>query len=255
MIKKIFRTLFSDKSQIFRLALLIYRFKYWYPKIWKIDILKKYSGIKTSLKFIQVGSNNGIIGDPLYPYIIEKLWTGVLIEPVPYLFEELKNTYKNVTSRLQFENSAIASQNGNLKFYRLQKCDLPGMPVWYDQLGSFKKEVILRHRDVIPHFDSLLIQEQVASITFEGLIKKYSIQKVDLVHIDTEGYDYEILKLIPFEQLNIELIMFEHVHLTSKEYYQAIQLLKKNDYKIGRENNDTIGIKKSLLPQLMKNKN
>lgn len=250
IVKNAFRKLFPDNSPVFKFIFKIYRYKYWYPKICKFDLLKAYSSSRDYINFIQIGSNNGIIGDPLYPYIIKNKWTGVLVEPVPYLFEELKVNYLEVVGRLQFENSAIASESGQLTFYRLQKTEIPGMPIWYDQLGSFKKEVILRHKDVIPNFDELLLEDKVAAITFVQLLEKYDIQKLNLIHIDTEGYDFEILKLIPYASFEIEFIMFEHVHLISEEYKKALVLLKKNGYTSRRYNTDTIAIKKGLMSLL-----
>ncbi|MFD2515636.1 FkbM family methyltransferase [Pontibacter locisalis] len=219
----------------------------WLPKPWKFDAVNAYAKYRGKVEFIQIGSNNGITGDPISDYIKNNNWTGVLIEPVPYLFEELKNNYSNFQDRLLFENSAIANKNGKLKFYRLKKSDLPGLPEYYDQLGSFNKEVVLTHRNCIPYFFDLFFEDYVNAITFKDLLEKYNIDRLDFVHIDTEGYDYEILKMLPFSDLNIEFIMFEHKHLNGSDYKQAVKLLKQNRFKIGTNGGaDTIAIKKSI---------
>ena len=36
--------------------------------------------------FIEVGANDGIYLDPLYPYIIKNNWSGILIEPNHIVF-------------------------------------------------------------------------------------------------------------------------------------------------------------------------
>ncbi|MBT8114607.1 MAG: hypothetical protein KJP04_04470, partial [Arenicella sp.] len=70
-------------------------------------ILKILSG-KTSVFFVQVGSNDGIHGDPLHDIIAtNKNWIGIFIEPVGFLFERLVRNY-GISKRFIFENKAIA---------------------------------------------------------------------------------------------------------------------------------------------------
>src|SRR5438128_2009992 len=104
--------------------------------MWEFDIIDLYVSSTKEVKFIQVGSNNGKTGDPIYKYIKRGGWHGILIEPVPYLFEELKSNYKDVQG-LFFENNAIGLAEGESTFYRLKKNDSFDLPEWYDQLGSF----------------------------------------------------------------------------------------------------------------------
>ena len=244
--KSFLKKLFSSQALIYKALQQVYHYRYWHPKACNEDIIQKYNKYKNNITFIQVGSNNGKHGDPLYDYILTKKWQGILIEPIPYLFEELKNNYAESKEELIFENSAIAHQRGQLKFYRLQKSDLPNLPRWYEQLGSFNKEVVMKHRESIPSFDNLLVEDTVNSITFDDLLQKHSLPKVDLIHIDTEGYDFEILKMIPFANLNVELVMFEHIHLSDSDYKKAIKLMKNNGFKLYRKKRDTIALKKEL---------
>ena len=81
----------------------------------------------------------------------------------------------------------------------MKKSDAINLPVFYDQIGSFNKEVVLKHRNAIPGFDALFMEDKVNAITFKQLVEKYAITALDLIHIDTEGYDYEILKMIDFK--------------------------------------------------------
>lgn len=218
---------------------------------WDFDILDNYVTYKNDIKFVQIGANDGINGDPIHDYIKKHRWHGVLVEPVPYIFDALEANYKEFKDNLFFENSAIATENGKLTFYRLQKSDLPDLPVWYDQLGSFNKEVVMKHQHSLPHFNDLFIEDTVNAITFYDLIQKYAIQDLNLVHIDTEGYDYEILKMIPFADINIDFIMFEHKHLSKSEYKEAKKMLQGFGYKCGLKGADTIAVKKHLAPILM----
>lgn len=235
----------SLNGAVYRLAR---RLLVWWTGRWKFDILHVYADHKKHVRFIQIGSNNGIHGDPICTYIKQGQWKGILVEPVPYLFEQLKFNYSGFHDKLFFENTAIADTNGILPFYRLKKSDLPGLPVWYDQLGSFKKEVVMKHRDKVPFFDDLFLEDTVNAITFKDLLRKYDVHKVDLLHIDTEGYDYEIIKLIPLSEIDIDLIYFEHMHLADSDYKKAVRLLQGNGFIVRKKSgSDTIAVKNSVL--------
>ncbi len=246
--KTLIKNLVPSNSKVYKVMESMYRFRFWHPREWPNDILVDYANYRRNVNFIQVGSNNGITADPITRFISNKNWSGVLVEPVPYLFEELKKNYSDFKEHLKFENSAIADVNGVLNFYRLKKSDSPDLPFWYDQLGSFNKEVVLKHRDSVPGFDELFMQDRVVSITFEDLLKKHSVEKVDFIQIDTEGYDYEILKLIPFSKLNVEFVMFENRHLSEADYKAAIRLLKSNGFIVGSYYKDTIAVSPEILP-------
>lgn len=66
----------------------------WYHNQWDFDILKEYASNTSNIKFIQIGSNDGMHGDPVCEYIKRDGWQGILVGPVPYLFEKLKKNYK-----------------------------------------------------------------------------------------------------------------------------------------------------------------
>lgn len=248
--KNLIKKLVPANSKIYKLMVNMYHYRFWHPREWPNDVLVDYANYKTNVNFIQVGSNNGITADPITRFISNKNWTGLLVEPVPYLFDELKKNYKDFKHHLKFENSAIADVSGVLNFYRLKKSDNPDLPYWYDQLGSFNKEVVLKHRDSVPGFDELFMQDRVNAITFIDLLKKHAIEKVDFIQIDTEGYDFEILKLIPFSTLNIEFIMFENRHLSEGDYKKAISLLESNGFIVGSYYKDTIAVSPEVLPNV-----
>jgi FkbM family methyltransferase len=207
-------------------------------KIWYFNrifmnkiILKNYKKNKDNFFFIQIGSNDGKTGDPIYQHVKKYCWKGIFIEPVKYLFEKLKKTYKN-QKNVSFENVAISDKNGLRNFYRIEKNNEPNNPVWYDQIGSFDKKVVLKSKNLIPNFNKHFIKEKVKCMTFSNLLKKYKINSLDFLHIDTEGYDYEIIKFIPFKNLKPKMILYEYRHLSKKDELKALKLLKKYNYKI-----------------------
>ena len=196
------------------------------------QILKYYSQNISNFFFIQIGSNDGITGDPIHAFIVENQWNGILVEPVKYLFDQLVLNYKNKNSHLIFENVAIAKEEDYLNLYKLEKNDEKDMPYWYDQLGTFIPEVIFSHKSLIPNFGEYFTIEKVKSITLLSLINKYNIKKVDLLHMDTEGYDFEIIKMIPFNLFKPKMIYYEHKHLSEEQQKECNLFLSKQGYKL-----------------------
>ena len=47
-------------------------------------------------------------------------------------------------------------------------------------------------------------------LTFDELVRQYDVEHIDLLQIDTEGYDAEIIKSIDFSKIKPSIIRFEH---------------------------------------------
>jgi FkbM family methyltransferase len=197
-------------------------------KIIHETLLKKFP-TPQNLFFIQIGSNDGKTLDPLHDYIKKYSWKGILVEPVSYLFDRLLKTYEGIDG-LFFENVAIDKQNGVRKFYHQKENYDPEVPFWYSLLGSFNKDVIYKHKPEIPGFDKYLVEEDIKCVSLSSIIEKYHIDKVDIMHIDTEGYDFEIIKLIPFARFKPAIIFFEFVHLTETDRIACRAHLAENGY-------------------------
>jgi len=190
---------------------------------------------------VQVGSNDGQQGDPLFDLVHQfERWRGMFVEPVDFLFERLKKNYAN-SQRFIFENKALDSQAGELEFFYVSesaKDELDVLPYWYDQLGSFNREHIVKHLDGL--LEPYIVSKKVKCDTLMNLLEIHAIKKVDLLHIDTEGHDYQIISSIDFDSCRPTLILYEHVHLSGKEKKAAEELLTANGYKSREFGNDTL---------------
>jgi hypothetical protein len=76
------------------------------------------------LFFVQIGSNDGVSGDPLHAYIKRFGWQGVLVEPLLHLYRELMHAYAGIPG-IRFENAAIAERSGARAFYYLRDTSDP----------------------------------------------------------------------------------------------------------------------------------
>ncbi|MBS3081405.1 FkbM family methyltransferase [Candidatus Pacearchaeota archaeon] len=202
-------------------------------------IISDYSKKNKDFFFIQIGANDGLKADPIYLYVRKYGWKGILVEPVNYIFKKLKKNYKGVPN-IYLENVAIADKEGYKNFYRLKKISGENYPLWYDEIGSFLKENVLKHKDKFPDLENYLMVEKIKCLTLKSLFKKYQLKKIDFLQIDVEGYDYHIVKQIPFDKIKPKIIRYEDRHLPKEQQEYCKNLLIKNGYKILQITGDTL---------------
>lgn len=198
-----------------------------------------------NLFFLQVGSNDGRFGDPIAPLIHKHAdWKGIFVEPVPYAFDGLKRHYQSA-DRFTFEQLAVGDEFEDKKFYYVSEKakDALGdeLPPWYDQLGSFERDHILKHLDgrLAPY----IIEAPVQCVPLRHLLEKNAVKKIDFLHIDTEGFDYRILRQFDIAKYRPKAILFEHKHLLPMEVKQAYQSLLGHHYDITVLNGDTLAVR------------
>ncbi|MGH8506702.1 MAG: FkbM family methyltransferase, partial [Stenotrophobium sp.] len=179
--------------------------------------------------FVQVGSNDAGYGDPLSYYTLHRGWRGLMIEPLPHIYERLRKRYDRI-SGLKFANVAIDVAPGERPFYHLRRSDEPGLPPWYDMLGSFKKENVLKHQKYLADIPDRIVETAVRCQTFDGLCAEQDVARFDVLHIDAEGYDYEILKSVDLAKYRPAAVLFEHAHLNSTDYQASLKQLHDAGY-------------------------
>jgi hypothetical protein len=64
------------------------------------------------------------------------------------------------------------------------------------------------------------------------------------LNIDTEGYDFEIIKLIDFSEIKPSMILYEHIHLNAMDSTQCMNLLKDKGYSLIIQGKDTFAFLK-----------
>lgn len=207
------------------------------------DVLDAFADAVRDTCFIQIGSNDADHGDPLRPYVESRGWQGILVEPVPYVFERLQSRCGH-NPRLQLVNAAIAPQNGQLPFYYVAKSDDPSLPDWYDEIGSFALETVLDpyHVEQIPDLAERIVRAEVTCTTFDRLCSEHRLPRIDLIHIDAEGADDMVLKQIDLERLRPVLVLYESKHLNAERRDAAHGHLRTHGYEVLEVGADSIGV-------------
>lgn len=178
------------------------------------------------ISVVQIGSNDGVSGDPLFQHIKKnQLWEVLFVEPVPYVFTQLKQNYGNA-SRFTFENAGINKDGTNQTFYSVGKkafSENPNLDPKYNQIGSFDKDQVLKLSQ--SHIDDYIEGIEVNCLTINQLFQKNNIETLDLLHIDAEGYDWKVLSQLNLNKFQPTIISFEFLNLSESERTAAIRFL------------------------------
>jgi FkbM family methyltransferase len=182
------------------------------------------------LTFVQIGSNDGVIHDPLHEVVRTCGWSGVLVEPLPAMYQRLVANYAGVPG-LAFENAAVGTVDGTSTLYTVDP--RPGDPYWVDQVASFDRDTIRSHTDLIAGVRDRIIEVPVASLTLPTLVSRHGLTAIDVLHVDVEGYDFEVLKQIEFSSSWApRFIIYEREHFDRRTDQAARQLLRAAGYRL-----------------------
>jgi len=207
------------------------------------EIISSYSSQKKDIFFIQIGACDGVQDDPINKFIIRDNWSGILIEPVECLYNELTSNYKHFKN-IVFENCAIADKDEIKPFYYLKDTDFR-LPSWKKGLGSFNPDHITLEDK------QYLVAQAVDCIRFDTLLTKHNVKRVDLLLIDTEGYDYEIIKQINFGKIKPDILIYEFCNLNVEDNNKCIRFLINNGYKLYKERTEILAIREFVDKQLI----
>jgi FkbM family methyltransferase len=182
-----------------------------------------------SFQFVQIGANDGEADDPINQMVRKYRWRGILLEPQPDVFKQLVENYRGF-DRLIFENAALASTDGFMPFFSVQE---------QSGLSSFDRSVLVRSGFT----DQQIVRTEVPTISPQTLLSKHNVTHVDLLQIDTEGFDFEVVKLMIAAGLRPSIINYEHVHLSTPDRAECVSLLGGLGYKMlqaGERRTDTV---------------
>ena len=178
------------------------------------------------LNFIQVGAFDGVVGDPLRKFILQCGWSGILVEPQPHAVELLRVLYAQ-NSRISIIPAALDRCAGTRILYAVEAGNIPE---WAGGLASFDRRNILKHASLIPGLETMVREIPVPCVSFETVLQ-HAPPRLDLLQVDTEGYDAEILSMFPFDVVKPAIVHWEVKHLTRQKREECLQRLGQAGYR------------------------
>ena len=200
------------------------------PGIDAVSIVKRIADrAGRPLTVVQIGANDGEMGDPIHDAIVHYGWRGVLVEPLPHLYTALANSYRDVPG-ISCERAAVGVEDGTATMYAVHW--KPGDPVWVIGLSSLRRDVVLESKELIPDIEQRIEEIEVPVMRLPTLLEKHGLTHVDVLQIDAEGYDYEILRQIDFSgPWAPRHLIYEACHLGA-DLDSARALLREAGYRL-----------------------
>jgi len=235
------------KRLIFRLSagnnplfICYYRYLYRPPAGTIEEFTDIFSRNRKNVFVVQIGANDGINNDPIHKFIKRDHWSGVLLEPQKYVFEKFLQPLYRKTKGIITLNAALDRADGFKPVYKISLSNSR----WATGLTSFNREVVERAvksgyvaRQAMKDGCKMpenpkdcIAEEKVECISSESLIIKYGIHKIDWLQIDTEGYDFEIIKMFRIDRYRPEVIIYENLHLSDEQKKECRKFLESHSY-------------------------
>ena len=218
-----------------RIALLIIDLFDYFHKKKIINFLKKKVKLNKINLFLDVGAHEGETIDLFCKnFHIKDL---ISFEASPKNFKKLlskKNFFqkKYKTTNIILENLALGFENKKIKikeFFESSSSTIQDI----DKNSKYYKR---KFRILNLFGNNKVYEETDINITkFQDYLKRQNINNIDFLKIDTEGYEYEIIKGLEEDVRNVKFIYFEHHYdLMIKKNYtfsDINRILKVNNFK------------------------
>jgi FkbM family methyltransferase len=196
--------------------------------------------------FVQIGANDGVFQDPIWEFVTRNDVAGLVVEPLPDVFEQLAANYRPYP-KVTAVNTAIHASLSAAEMYRVDPARLLNLEAWARGIGSFNRQ---HHVDAGVPADAMRT-ETVPCMTLEALLQQHGVEAIDLLQIDTEGYDAEIIRMIDFRIRRPAIIHFEHGLpngiMTPAEFKQCASLLMDNGYLLATAYFDAVAYRPEMV--------
>ena len=221
--------IFEIKKKIFKKVRTHYTLK---------KILSKTYKEKKEFSFIQIGANDGVSFDDLFDFVSARNSKGIVVEPIKSYYNELKQNYENLPNVIPV-NRAVSYKAEMLKIYKIDPEKSHKYPDWAKGIASFDKD---HHKKTNINEEDIITEEVEAEHLMDIINKNFpgKLSDIDYFQIDTEGFDYDVIKMIDFKKIHPSIIKFENVNISNTKIMELNSLFKKENYIVFKEGNDTI---------------
>ncbi|MCP4046406.1 MAG: FkbM family methyltransferase [Gammaproteobacteria bacterium] len=175
------------------------------------------------LFIVEIGAMDGVLFDDIHEHVALHNWRGLLVEPLADEYEKLIENYSHTNDRLQFARVAVTESSGSQVMIRVKPEE--NAPLHYRGMSS-----CFTDRNDLADLRDSCVSVTVESVTLHELLERYSVEKIDILQTDTEGYDYRILRQLDFSRFSPLLILFETCCLPVQELNSLKKLLHNQGY-------------------------
>lgn len=164
--------------------------------------LEPYLGFKNGV-FLEAGANDGLKQSNTYYLEAILGWKGILVEPVPELYERCRKYRKNS----KVFNSALVSRKFESDHVVLQYADLMTSVTRSSGNTAFDQEHITRGLRA-QNIDATR-EIRAKADTLSGIIDRAGYQRIDFLSLDLEGYEAPALEGLDFDRHGPTFLLIE----------------------------------------------
>lgn len=190
-------------------------------------------GVKPSI--VVIGAMDGHSFDDMTGYFITYRWSGLFIEPIPYQFQALKKFHDSLdyVHSCKYENCAISEHNGEIEMLTIDPKAIEdgiihpcfgGMSAVYPPRNGLGGE---GDAATVAAYGKRI---KVPCKTLQTVLDKHKITNIDIIQVDTEGWDWKILKQLDFAIYRPKLIRSEYINLSDEEKEEMITFFSDMGY-------------------------
>jgi FkbM family methyltransferase len=180
--------------------------------------------------FIELGATDGVHNSNTLYYEKNLGWTGLLIEPIPWYFEEghLRENRPNSIC----EQVAIDTKEGEADLFLIKEDFVyyrynDGYAGGHSGLNKYYEP---KQRDRVNNLPCKKTLLKVPCVPLQKLLDKHGITHVDYLSLDVEGGEAAVLDSIDFDNVTIDVMTIED-HWDNETIHKCIEKLTTLGYK------------------------
>lgn len=150
---------------------------------------------------VDIGAADGINNSNSRKLILDG-WSALLIEPNPNNFSKLQTLYIENQNVNTLNLGCSDTTEDKIKFYIDQNDE-------YEQLSTFSLEQVQKCKQM---YGCDFIEKNIDVVKTSEIFSKNNVTKINFLSVDTESYDYKVIKGIDFDNVEIDLICVEHLN-------------------------------------------
>jgi FkbM family methyltransferase len=173
--------------------------------------------------FLDIGANDGVTFSNTL-HLEEALgWTGIAVEPHPDVFKKLQASRK-----CSLFNGCVSDHDGTLRFLAVSGGANELSTLSAVENASDEHHQALLDRMIAQYGGEKRVVE-VECLTPVSLLKRFGVNRIDYLSLDTEGCEMQILRSFDFATCPVEVVDVE-----SRAGSELFKLMTRNGYHLVR---------------------
>lgn len=173
-----------------------------------------------------IGAHDLISFDSVSSYLQSRTCPVFCFEPRLSSCQALSRNIEELNiSNIRIIPKAIHGSLSSTLLYEVNPDQYSLYPDWATGIASFSKDHLLRIAR-----DEHIISSRVACSAPSSWLQEYKIDRISYLQIDTEGYDYEILRLIDLDFCRPRAILLEYANLSQADRISCHAYLAEKGY-------------------------